>query len=103
MARPFVYLVGGGLPRNVEWKLARHADIVLRLPPPPPWPSSARHPIEPARSYSFQKLGVFNLTRFSSLLFFDPDVFWLLKIYPDSLWLLKKPLLVPQNRKGVNN
>ena len=77
MARPFVYLVGGGLPRNVEWKLARHADIVLRLPPPPPWPSSARHPIEPARSYSFQKLGVFNLTRFSSLLFFDPDVFWL--------------------------
>jgi len=71
----FVYLVNAELPESVREQLRRHVDE-LTVVPPMQWPRSAGKAPAPDRLYSFLKLTMWRMSKYSRLLYFDPDVFW---------------------------
>ena len=72
---PFHYFVGRGLPKHALTLLREYADILEELPALR-WPISAGPPPAADRAYSFSKLVLWNLIKYSRVLYFDPDVFW---------------------------
>jgi hypothetical protein len=71
----FVYLVESGLRAKEMTHLRQLVDELLVVPSFQ-WPHGGQPPPPSERLYSFQKLHLWNMTKYKRLLWFDPDVVW---------------------------